>query len=101
MQPRLVQAAVRKLVKRIYFRSAKERVPQMWCVDDGAFITAVVDDQAASVAAAHVMDRCWMVTRACGLKVMVTGIKKSRPAIGNRAGEQSTMAMGSDTAVQL
>ena len=53
MQLRLVQAAVRKLVKRIYFRSAKERVPQMWCVDDGAFITAVVDDQAASVAAAH------------------------------------------------
>ena len=42
-----------------------KRVPQMWFVDDGAFVTTDL------ATLQLVLDTCWMVTRAAGLKIMI------------------------------
>ena len=60
-----------KCVEGFKFRGAKECIPQMWFVDDGAFV-------AVSLATLQlVLDTCWKVTRAAGLKTMIKGIKKT------------------------
>ena len=43
----------------------------MWYCDDGAF--AAKDLATLQL----VMDTCWMVTRAAGLKIMIKGVKKT------------------------
>ena len=65
MHLRIIQEAVRKLCKGFRFRGAKESCPSMWYCDDGAFC---VEDLAT---AQLVLDTCWMVTRAAGLRMQV------------------------------
>ena len=62
-----VQEAVRTLCEGFKFRGERERVPQLWFCDDGAFITPDL------ATLQLVMDTCWMVTRAAGLKSMIKG----------------------------
>ena len=70
-QLRMVQEAVRIMCEGFEFRGAKEKVPQMWFVDDGAFV-------AGNLATLQlILDTCWMVTRAAGLKIMIKGVKKT------------------------
>jgi hypothetical protein len=70
-QLRMVQEAIRIMCEGFKFRGAKECIPQMWFVDDGAFVA----DSLATLQL--VLDTCWMVTRAAGLKIMIKGIKKT------------------------
>ena len=70
-QLRLVQEAIRKMCEGYKFRGERDTVPQMWYCDDGAF-------EATNLATLQlVMDTCWMVTRAAGLKIMIKGVKKT------------------------
>ena len=70
-QLRLVQEAVRKMCEGFQFRGGGKAIPEMWYCDDGAFVTKDL------ATLQMVMDTCWMVTRAAGLKIMIKGTKKT------------------------
>ena len=70
-QLRLVQEAVRKLCEGYRFRGCDVAIPQMWYCDDGAFV-------AKDLATLQlILDTCWLVTRAAGLKIMIKETKKT------------------------
>ena len=65
MQVRMIQEAVNSLCVGFRFRGAEGSIVQSWLIDDGAFM---VPDLASLQL---VMDTCWMVTRAAGLRMMI------------------------------
>ena len=71
MQLRLIQEAVSKLCKGYKFRGAARRVPQLWYCDDGAFCTSDL------YTLQLVVDTCWMVTRAAGMRMQIKKDKKT------------------------
>ena len=71
MQLRLLQEAVSRLCQGFRFRGAQHSVPQLWYCDDGCFLTEDLHTLQL------VMDTCWLVTRAAGLKMQIKGDKKS------------------------
>ena len=62
---RLIQEAVSGLVKGYRYSGTATRTPQIWWVDDGAFLC----DDLANVQLA--LDTCWMVAKMAGLKMQV------------------------------
>ena len=70
-QLRMVQEAVRKLCKGFRFRAAGKSIPQMWYVDDGAFMCESLADLQL------VMDTCYMVARVVGMQIQIKKDKKT------------------------
>ena len=71
MQLRPMQEAVSRLCEGFRFRGAARSVPQLWYVDDGAFMTPDLHTLQL------VVDTCWMVTRAAGMGIQIKKDKKT------------------------
>ena len=88
LQLRMVQETVRIMCEGFKFRGAEHSVPQMWFVDDGAFV-------AKDLATLQlILDTCWMVTRAAGLEIKIKGIKKTAWQASYWQGDQEQSVTG-------
>jgi hypothetical protein len=71
MHLRLLQDAVGRLCEGFRFRGATASTPTLFFVDDGAFLCKDLHTMQM------VIDTCWMVTRAAGLKIQIKKDKKT------------------------